>query len=63
VNEKKEKEDEFKKDLEALEADEEAHTAKQAEYDQMLADYPEEPKEQEFLFEPKDYVVSADTMG
>lgn len=29
----------------------------------MLADYPEEPKEQEFLFEPKDYVVSADTMG
>jgi hypothetical protein len=33
VNEKKEKEEEFKKDLEALEADEEAHAAKQAEFD------------------------------
>ncbi|KAL4484274.1 hypothetical protein ABPG72_006385 [Tetrahymena utriculariae] len=61
--EKKEKEEEFKKEIEALEGDEEAIAAKNAELEQMLAEYPEEPKEQEFMYELKEYVVCADTMG
>lgn len=53
----------MRKEMEAFENDEEALAAKHAELEQMLADYPEEPREQEFMFELREYVVCADTMG
>ncbi|EGR32822.1 hypothetical protein IMG5_069630 [Ichthyophthirius multifiliis] len=61
--EKKEKEEEFQKEIEALENDEEAQKEKQIEFDNFLEQYPEAPKEQGFLFEAKEYVLCADTMG